>query len=105
MKFSPESFHLQRYIQAPIHLGELLIFVLLTSLVVTGAVSLLLSKTPNDDLPTVNKLFRYEPAIFARFRWIANAQAILRDADKEVGIFPFVKTRNICCGLLIKFWP
>lgn len=104
MEFSLEPFHLQRYIQAPFRLGELLIFVLLTSLVVTGAVCLLQSKTPNDGLPTVNKLFRYEPAIFARFRWIANAQAILRAADKKVGVFSFAMTRHVHCGLLIKFW-
>jgi hypothetical protein len=63
-----------------------MMIVLLTGLV--GLICLLQSRTfvSNDGLVAVNRRFRYEPAIFARFRWIANAQTILHAADEKVGL-------------------
>lgn len=40
----------------------------------------------DDGLFTVNKLFSWEPAYFARFRWITNAQSIMAAADAKVGL-------------------
>lgn len=38
----------------------------------------------NEVLPVVNRLFRLEPRVFARFRWAFNSKQILEEADKKV---------------------
>lgn len=38
----------------------------------------------NEVLPVVNRLFRLEPRVFARFRWAFNSKRILEDADEKV---------------------
>lgn len=89
MELYPVSLNSHRYIRAPIHFeGGLLIVALLISLAIIAVVFRLpKSEKFNDGLMTANKLFRYEPAVFARFRWIISAKKILRAADKKVGVF------------------
>lgn len=74
------------HIRAPINFGaEALIIILLVNLAIIGVlVRLLRSGESKDGLMTANKLFRYEPAIFARLRWTINARGIIQAADKKV---------------------
>jgi hypothetical protein len=44
----------------------------------------------DDGLFIVNKPWSWEPAFFARLRWITNAQQIITDADKQVGQIPVI---------------
>ncbi|KAL2020335.1 hypothetical protein VTK56DRAFT_8563 [Thermocarpiscus australiensis] len=47
-----------------------------------------------DDLLTVNKLWSWEPAFFARARWITKAPQIIKDADKRAQGRPY----RLCRG-------
>ncbi|KAK2604179.1 hypothetical protein N8I77_007130 [Diaporthe amygdali] len=91
MELYPVSLNSHRYIRAPIHFeGGLLIVALLISLAIIAVVFRLpKSEKFKDGLMTANKLFRYEPAVFARFRWIINARKILRAADKKAQGHPY----------------
>lgn len=45
-------------------------------------------------LPVVNRLFRLEPRVFARFRWAFKSKQILEDADEKVVITSFFRVIN-----------
>lgn len=90
--------------RAPIKFGaEALVIILLLNLAIIGVlVRLLPSDKSKDGLVTANKLFRYEPAIFARLRWTINAQGILQAAERKVCTLGFEGGRRLRCDLKLK---
>ncbi|KAI0883801.1 cytochrome P450 [Annulohypoxylon maeteangense] len=62
--------------------GRHLLTYIVTFTIIASIIYLVRSnRKSNDGLWNANKRFSWEPAFFARFRWITNAQKIMNDAD------------------------
>ena len=67
------------------HIFEQSTSLLPVALMVFASLAFMLSclTTYNDGLPVVNRLFPFEPRVFARFRWAIKSKSILEYANNK----------------------